>query len=147
MKYVLVRIRRNECRPRLRYPEVYNAQEVEANKRGPHVYSGGILKEDGDLEELLLLLRDHTADKYATHEDVDVLTPAQVDEWLASNTMLPRDGSELVTDPNRIQVIIAKQLAGMELTEQDLAALDPDQDEPGVCRYRRTRKGLFGRED
>lgn len=113
----------------LQYPDRYNAQEVEANGKGPAVsgYSGE-MSQGADAGHCLIVLESTLADEYAVDPDMEIVSPARadalVDKWRKSQN-LP---SEIVTNPDRIMAIRAKQSAGMPLTQEDRDVLDPDKD-------------------
>jgi len=144
MKYVLVTIRRGvPPEPAMMYPGVYDAVEVERNKKGPIVYEGA-LSFGEDIEECLIYLKDAVADAYALHADVQIITEAQADTWLSANRQLQRMPEVRVTNADRLVSIALKQQLGEELDEEDLRVLDPDEPVRGISRVPKTTRGLFG---
>jgi hypothetical protein len=151
MKYVKVIVRKGTTPGMVRmiYPSIYDAQEVEANKRGPLIYNQGIAN-GGDTEEMLCYLQDAVADSYALHTDCTILSEAQADAWLLTVERLQNQPEEVVTDPNRLLLIYVKAAAaqlggtGIVLTAEDTAALDPDNPKQGVNRRLKNAASLFG---
>ena len=86
----------------MKYPSIYDAQEVERNKKGPIIYEGAFSRGEAT-EECLLFLQDALADTYALDTDIRIVTEAQADTWLAAN--------QQIQDAPDIQVLDANQLA------------------------------------
>jgi len=125
------------------YPDVYDAIEVERNKKGPIVYEGA-LSFGEDTEECLIYLKGIVADAYALHADISIITEAQADVWLAANRQLQRLPETRITDADRLTTIALKQQLGEEFDEEDLQALDPDEPMRGINRVPKTARGIFG---
>ena len=147
MKYVIVTIRREPGIP-MKYPAKYDSKEVDANKKGPLVYSGNLGKGEAS-EEMMLFLNDIIADDYATGADMKIVNEAQADAWLAANERIQERAEEVVTDPDRMLAIIAKALNVIapnlnHLSAEDVAALDPDNKMRGINRKPKTAAGIFG---
>lgn len=134
-KLMLVRIVRNLTpgQPRMRYPRVYDADEVERNRLGPIIYDGGLARGE-DEEWALLCVRDELAEKYAKADPVNIriISEEEAEAWLANNPQLQSMPNETVTDPNKLLAILAKKAAGVSLSEEDLKALDPNDPTPGI---------------
>jgi len=133
MKFLKVKIIRNTNanEPTMQYPVTYNAAEVEGDIKGRIIYDGGLSRGE-DTEECLILVSDDLATIYSKDKDMEVLTKAQANTWLASNDGLKDQPNEQVTDINRLTAIIAKKSAGVELSQEDLDALDPTKDVLGI---------------
>jgi len=145
MKYIIVTIlRKNIPGKRMGYPRVYNAQEIEFNKKGPIVYEGA-LSRGGTAEECLIYVEDSVADAYSADPEnrVRTVTEAEADVWLSNNVQLKSRPEERVTDVNRIQAIQAKVAAGIILSTEDYNALDPDHVMLGINRVPKTAVGIF----
>jgi len=138
MKIVKVRIRRGGVgEDMMVYPAPYNAQEVDRSGVGPcgingtGAYSGGIGRGQ-DHEFCLILLDDEVADRYLESPDMEEVSAAVADslmeEWRLDND----ESEEVVTDPARLQAIVAKQGAGIALSQEDLDALDPEKPTRGI---------------
>ncbi len=143
MKLILVEIKRsNTPGATMQYPPIYNAMEVETHKRGPIVYEGRLARGE-DVEHCLICVSDELAEKYATDPGVKIVTKDEANAWLAQNPELQERPSESVDDPNRMLAIIAKKLAGLDLSDEDLAALDPKHPMPGVRKVPKTVEEIF----
>ncbi len=142
MKFVIVTIRRGTD-PVMQYPAVYVDSEVDANKQGP-IQTEGALGLGEDVEECMILLNNAVADKYASDPDVRLATEAEGDAWLATNRNLAGQPEEVVTNVNRLFAIIAKNEAGVALSQEDLDAVDPDKSVKGINRCSKTCTGIFG---
>ncbi len=144
MKYVLVAMVRGPIgEPQMKYPGVYNAEEVERNKKGPIVYEGAFSRGE-DTEECLLLLKDALADTYALDSDIRIISETEADTWLAANQQIRELSDVRVSDPDQLALVRIKQAGGTPLDENDLRALDPDDERPGVNRVKKTAARLFG---
>ncbi len=141
MKMVKVKIRHGgPSESQMVYPARYRAQEVDRAGTGSLAYSGQIGRGGGH-EYCIIGLENGLADIYARDPNMEIIsadeTDTLMDQWRKDNG-LPE---EYVSDPNRIQAIIAKKLIGMELSEEDLKAMDPEDDCPGlrkrVCNIRK----------
>jgi hypothetical protein len=158
MKIVKVTIRRetNPNLPRMRYPARYNAKEVERFGKGPGefqnasgAYSGGIGR-GADTEYCLILLEDAVADEYATDPDMEIINAATADadmeQWRIDNN----EPETTVQDSDRVQTIYAKigaavgmtaqekTAAGLDLTQEELNILDPENPLPGINKRLRS---------
>ncbi len=144
MKFVIVTIRRemNPSLPRMRYPRVYDAMEVEVNKTGPLMYSEGLARGQNS-EEMMMRLSDTLADRYAVDDDIRILTETEADAWLSVNPKVLRMPEERVTDVNRMIAIQAKVAAGIDLSPEDRDALDPNKPVRGINRKAKTAASLF----
>ena len=145
MKYIVVTTRlggRGENQ--IKYPPVYDAIDVDRNIQGGLVYQGR--HDEGDATgEILMFMKNALADTMLVDPDVRELTKAEADTWLVDNPNLKGEPTELVDDADRLQAIIAKNAAGITLSAEDLAALDPDDDTVrGIKRKLRTADGWFG---
>lgn len=148
MKLVLVKITKNTTpgQPRMKYPSIYDPYEIDAVKIGPIIYEGRIARGE-DYEHCLICLPDEVADKYAQDPDITIVTKDEADAWLAQNPDLQSRPSETVTDPNRILAIMAKKTAGLDLSEEDLAALDPESPVPGIVKTPKTVAEIYPQYD
>ncbi len=144
MKYLKIIIRRGTGgQPAMVYPSPYLAKEVDANKRGPIQYESAMSLGEAT-EECMIFLNDAVADVYAAGSvDMEILTEAQTDTWLAANRKLKFRPEERTTDPDRIAVMQLKTSLGQELSAEDLRSLDPDDKTPGITKIRKTAKDIF----
>jgi hypothetical protein len=147
MKYLKVTITLGDVmqgQKRMQYPPPYNAKEADANKKGPLVYENG-LRATGPTLELLLYASDSLADTYsAASADMEILTEAEADAWLAADPAIQQQSEETITDEQRLMSISLKERLGIELSEEDLRALDPDDVIGGITKVPKTAKGIFG---
>lgn len=120
----------------MRYPARYFAQEIDRRGVGPGGLYSGHLARGGSEAWCLIILPNDLADEYATDPDMETISVAQADMLLDEWRRLKGRPSEMVTDMNRIIAIQTKLLAGMELSQEDRDALDPDSDVPGINRVR-----------
>lgn len=141
MKIVKVRIRRGDPRRgenQMLYPARFNAREVSVRGIGhlPGGYSGHIGL-GGNEEYTFVGLDDDLADEYALDPDMEIVDPVDADVELENWRVMRGEPEERVTDVSRIQAISAKQAAGIALSQEDLDALNPDSDVPGINRRKR----------
>ena len=138
MKLVKVHIRRGDPRlgeDQMVYPARFDAMEVAARGIGHLAYSGHI--GFGNASEWTIIgIDDGLADEYALDPDMEIVSPVAADTEIESWRIYKGEPAERVTDPNRIAAIAAKQNANIPLTEEDMAALDPNSLIPGVNRRR-----------
>jgi len=138
-RYLRVKITRGDMAAgenMMKYPACWDAYEVEGAKVGPILYSGKI-RAGEDFEYCLVCFRDDAvADKYLQSCPMEILELSEEaandfiqNEWEGRNVP-----EEVVTDPNRIMAIMAKKMAGFELSDDDLQALDPDNPVRGINR-------------
>lgn len=144
MKLIKVKIIKNVTpgQPRMQYPAIYNAQEVEVHKTGPIIYEGRLARGE-DVEYCLLCVSDELANKYARDPDVVILNKGQANSWLRQNPDLQEQPDERVTDSDRLLAIIAKSVSGIALSQEDKDALDPDKKVRGVQRVAKDVDSLF----
>ncbi len=146
MKLVLVTLSlQNVSGKRMKYPAIYNAAEVELNKKGPIIYEGAFSRHE-TTEKILLYLDDVVADKYIGDAQGLCIekTVAEADSWLATNIQESDKPDESVTDQARLIAITAKAQAGITLSTDDLAALDPDNATPGISKKKTTVAEFYG---
>lgn len=139
MKIVRVNIKRGGAgKGGMIYPAGYDPVEVDRHGTGPLPggYSGHIGM-GGSEEWLYIGLDDAVADAYALDPDMEIVAAADADTDMDEWQTMRGEPSERVTDPDRIQAIVAKQAAGITLTQEDRDALDPDSPVRGINR--RTR--------
>lgn len=146
MKILKVIIRRvtDPTKPRMSYPDVYKAEEVDRSGVGVLAYSKAMSR-GSDTEECIICVEDSIADKYLTDSDITELTQLQaealVSQWDTDNN----EPIETVNDVNRLIAIQAKKAAGITLTQNDLDALDPDSSVKGIVHggdYGRVKEKL-----
>ena len=149
MKIVKVRIRRGDLgEAQMVYPVRYNAQEVDRRGLGPlsvnksGAYSGHIGR-GGREEWCIIMLEDDTALQYAADPDMEIISEETADilmeQWRVDN----HEPEEVVTDPERINAIRAKQGAGVKLSAEDLRALDPKDQMRGINRRLRSMRDVL----
>ena len=139
-RVVKVRIRRGEPGENMMvYPDRYNAQEVDRRGIGPlnvmgsMAYSGHIGM-GGEEEWCLITLPESLAREYAKDPDMTLIVPEVADELMEGWRVMHGRPLEVVSDPNRILAINTKLAAGLELTEEDRQALDPNDPTPGITK-------------
>lgn len=147
-KVVRVRIRHGDFKKgesQLVYPDRYNPHEVDRLGSGVLDYSGHIGR--GQKEEwCLIALPEDVANEYAIDPDMEIVSAVDADAMREQWRVEKGEPEEVVSDPNRMMVIIAKKLAGLDLSDEDMLALDPDSDVPGVeKRVKKLSKQLKGR--
>jgi len=138
-RYLRVKITRGDMAAgenMMKYPACWDAYEVEGAKVGPILYSGRIRAGD-DFEYCLVCFHnDEVADRYLRSCPLEILELSEeaANEFIR-NEWEGRDmPEEVVTDPNRVMAIMAKKMAGLELSEDDLKVLDPDEPTRGINR-------------
>ncbi len=144
MQFIVVTIRVNTRPdgPKMRYPSVYNAKQVELNKEGPILYDGGIGRGEAT-EECMIHVQDALATSYASHPDIRIVNEAAANSWINDNPVMQEAPVERVTDIDRMFAILAKNAAGQALSAEDLAALDPDNTMRGINSKPKTARGYF----
>ena len=144
MKLIKVRIdlRLEPGKPKMKYPDAYNAKEVDAYKVGPIVYEGRLSRGE-QVEYCLIHIADEVADKYALEDGIEIVSEAEADVWLAQNPVVQEKEEEFVDDPNRLLAIIAKSLANIDLTQEDLDALDSSKPVKGIRRNPKIAEEFF----
>lgn len=143
MKYVVITTRLGAVgEDQIKYPAVYNAEEIDRSRLGPLVYKGR--HDEGDeTGEVLTALKDEVADRYALDPDVRIVSKAVVTTWLKTNPNMAADPEERVTDPERLQAIQTKIAAGITLSTEDHDALDPDKPVRGINRRLKNADSYF----
>ena len=66
---------------------------------------------------------------------------ALMEEWRVANN----ESDVVITSPDRIQAITAKQTAKLALSDSDKRALDPDDPEPGVNKRLRSMHDILAK--
>jgi len=153
MKALRVRIRRGDFalgQSQMVYPARYNAREVMLNGLGPlsvnqtGAYSGHIGR-GGSEEWCLILLDDAMADEYAQDPDMEIVTATEADALMEQWRIDNDESEEVVSDPDRINAIRAKQGAGIALSPDDLRALDPKDRMRGITKRLRKVADIVAR--
>lgn len=140
LRIVKVRIRRGKPGENLMvYPERYDAQEVDRVGIGPGGFLGnlaysGHIGRGGSEEWCLIALPPYLAREYAQSTDMEIVDTEAANVSLEEWRILKGLPEETVSDPNRIMAIRAKQEASLELSAEDLRALDPEDPMPGVTK-------------
>lgn len=135
--YLKIRIRRGDPAKgenQMVYPDVYDAREVDAAKQGPILYPGEIGKGASEEHCVVCFHNAEVAKEYLKDKDITKLTKIQVNKFMRERWTGRKDPEERVMDPNRLTAIVAKQNAGMKLSQEDQDALDPDKRVPGINR-------------
>jgi hypothetical protein len=142
MKYLIATIRRGR-KPQMRYPSVWNAEEIQSELIGPIIYDGGI-GAGRDTEECLVSVHsDDLADRYASDADIRIASESVANAWLSRNPRVIAMPEERVTDVNRMIAIQAKKAAGQSLSQEDKDAVNPDKPVRGINRREKNVRGLF----
>ena len=119
------------------YPALYNAQEVDRNGIGPlnvnqsGAYSGHI-GNGGSQEWCIIILDDALAATYAGDPGMEIVTAIQADVLMEQWRVEKNESEEVLTNPEGIAAIRAKQTANLNLSVDDQRALDPDDPMPGI---------------
>ncbi len=142
MKFIIVTIRRESDKVPMKYPAAYSAEEMQGKRRGAAIRDGGIQR-GGDSAEMLCRVPDDYADRLALDPDIRIISPPQVEIWLANNPNLAKQPIESVNDESRLIMIQTKIAAGMGLSQEDLDALDPDHPTRGITRKTHDIAGQF----
>jgi len=141
LKIVKVRIRRGgPSEDMMVYPSRYDAQEVDRCgigplnlQRGAGAYSGHIGL-GGDEEWCLIALPPDLAAEYAKDPDMEIVTVDEADALMEEWRKFRGEPEILINDPDRLRLIHLKIARGLQPSQEDLKALDPDDDTPGVVR-------------
>lgn len=150
MKYIKIEIKRGDIKKgehQMEYPPCYDPMEVE------HALIGGILYPNeigrgADKEDCVLCLRDDPlADEYIAESGgrIVALSELEVDDYMKTRWERRNDPEEKVVDPDRIVAIQLKTALGLNLTEEDNKALDPDKRTPGINRMNKDHNIFFHR--
>jgi len=148
MKFVLVTYRRPKLEKNgkssgLRYPALFNAEEVKVNADGPHIYDELKGFDSEDKAELLILIKDELADKYAEDPLMRIITPSDADAWLLANTTVQSLPDFEVHDAT-VRAIQLRVDAGLTPSAAELEAIDPGKDRVGIRTRLKDRFALFG---
>jgi len=140
MKFIIVTIRRDTTPglPTMRYPAIYDANEVESDKLGSIILNGEMSIMGANSSEGLLCVSDVLATKYVADSDVRIATDAEADLWLSTNKQELAKPTEEVTDAARLEGIRVKTDAGTALSTSDNDALNPKNPEPGINERKTT---------
>lgn len=145
MKYLKVKLVKgdhNKGEDQLVYPSVWNPYEVDRVKIGPILYSGMIGDEGKNVEYILVCFKDDdVADRYIRESNGDIIEVSEkvADAFVGYRWEGRNMPDEVVTDVNRLIAILVKKLVGMELTPDDMNAIDPDKPTPGINRIPKDR--------
>ena len=131
-KVVKVRITRG-AGGGMKYPKRFKAYEIAGQ---------GLSRGEGE-GHCLVILPDGMADEYSLDPDMEVVTTAEADALLEEWRVAKGQPAEVVTDANRVALVTAKCLAKVPLTQEDLDALDPSTDVPGVERRPKPLKSRY----
>lgn len=134
---VLIRRDTNPTNSSMVYPDRYIATEVDACGIGPTGVNGsasysGHMARGGDVEWCFIMLPYDLAYEYAEDPDMDVVTPEHADECMERWCRERGDSEDIVRDRERVLAINTKLLAGIELTQEDKDALDPESPIRGI---------------
>ncbi len=131
MKVLRVRIRRGGAGENMMlYPNLFRSVDIMGT--GPIYYSGHIARGGTEAWCICIVLDDAVAAQYAQDPDMDIITAAQADTFMEEWRILKGEPEETVNDPNRLTAILAKQGAGIALSDEDLKALDVNDPTPGI---------------
>ena len=131
MKYLKIRIRRGNIKAgehQMKYPDVYDAMEVEEIKIGPIMYPNEIGK-GAEEEDCVICFGD------------DVIA----DDYMATRWEGRANPEEAVIDSDRILAILTKKMLNSPQTNEDKDAMDPDKRVPGINRMNRNHNRFFHR--
>lgn len=151
MKVVLVRIVRGKVgEDQMVYPKRYNAEEVGRNGLGPCSVNGtgaysGHIGRGGKEEWCIVALDDALAEEYAEDVDMDIIDASTADTLMEEWRIANEESEDVISDPERIHAITAKQTARIKLSASDMRALDPDDPEPGVTKRLRSMHDILAR--
>ena len=150
MKYLKIKIKRGDPKKgehMMVYPDVYDPQEVETVKIGPILYSGKIGQGASEEYCIVCFSNDETANTYIKEGkgDITELSADEVDAWMKNEWEGKDMSEEQVTDPDRIQAIIAKKHAGISLSQEDIDALNPDKPVRGINRINKDHNIFLSR--
>ena len=134
--YLIITIQRGNRQagePGMKYPDVYDAQEIEQFKQGPIVYEGALSRGLGN-EECMIFVEQSVADAYvaAAPAQFRIVPKAGANAWLNTNVQLQERPNERVLDPDRMLAILAKQAVGQAFSQEDLDAVDPTNSTRGI---------------
>ena len=128
----------------MKYPARYDAQEVDREGLGPAAvnqvgisYSGAMNRGNSE-SHCIIMLPNALADEYSTDPDMAMITDAQADIFMEDNRVANGIPEESVNDINRLTAITAKQGASIDLTAEDIKALDVNDRTPGIVKSRKT---------
>jgi len=105
-------------------------------------YSGHIGR-GGKEEWCIIMLEDDIAAQYAADADMEIIDESTADALMEQWRIENNEPEEVVTDPERINAIRAKQFAGIELSAEDLRALDPNDQMRGINRRLRKMRDVL----
>ena len=152
-KLVKVTIRRGDFAKgenQMVYPSAYNSQEVDI--MGLYAttlniasisLSGGIGRGD-DHEFCIIALPATLAAKYVVDPDMIIVSELVADNLMEQWRLDNNQSEEIVTDPERMLAITAKQGAGIVLAQEDLDALDVNSPVKGINKSRKSVREVLG---
>jgi hypothetical protein len=163
MKYILVNIRAHGeqrdgfpegtrgTKP-MNYPKAFedNHAAIAAAMKGKPEYEGRIPRGERLSKCLICLTDDVLADSLGLEDGIEVVDEVTANAWLAVNPDLLDKPNEQITDKSRVDAIgvkaqlISLGYQGIEITPEDLDALDPDKSTPGINRKKITVAEIFG---
>lgn len=151
-KIVKIRIRRGGPGEKMMvYPPGFNADEAQKNGGDPIKYSEGIGL--GEPEEwMYLVLPNALADSYALDPDMEIVPRPQAETELEAWRVALGEPMERVDDSDRIAAIqLRMDLArdrpelGIDVSAEDLKALDPNDEMPGITNHDVRMKRVFNK--
>ena len=146
--YLIITIQRGNRaagEPGMKYPDVYDAQEIEQFKQGPIIYEGALSRGQAN-EECMVFVEEALADTYiaAAPAQFRKVPKAAANAWLNTNVQLQEQPDELVRDPDRMLAILAKQAVGQPFSQEDLDAVDPTNSARGINLTPKDVDAIFG---
>lgn len=146
-KFIVVTITRDTRpnMPTMQYPANYIPEVVGSYMMGAPLLDGAIAAGGNIAESLVLISDDAFADSLVTGSGgaIRAVIRVQADNWIQGNPKFADQPTEVITDRDRLQAIIAKNGAGIALSVEDLKALDPDDVIPGIRRRLIDAGGFF----
>ncbi len=140
MKILKVHIRRGDfskSENQMVYPPRYIAHEVDLNGVGPTSINGigtysRQISHGGNEEWCIIILDDALADEYARDPQMEIISEATADALMEQWRIQNNEAEFIVTNPNAITAILAKQQLHLPFLDEDKRALDPTDPIPGI---------------
>ena len=129
------------------YPDRYDPYEVDRLGGGTtrlnhcSISMSGEIGRGGDEEFTFIVMRDDRALEYAADPDMMIVDSVTADAEMEQARINNGVPEEQIND-SIVNAIMAKQTAGIPLTQANLDALDPDKPERGINRARKLSKDV-----
>jgi len=151
MKVIKVRVVRNTNlnEPSMKYPDVWNAKEVDRNgfviSPGLGGY-GGDLGRGADEEFVLAIVKEKLATTYSKDTDISILSKDDANASLVEHRTKNNINTLHITNPETIEIIKIKIQQGVSLSNEEAKAINPEDTTPGINKIKMTVEEMVSDE-